>query len=124
MTRIAAVVLVLVGVAVLPATGSAQDLQDGMWSGTMTPPDGTDVPITYQVSHPNAELAITFVSPMGNSSFSDIRFEDGVLLFSWSPGPLLECELEPQEKGGYYGDCIDDSGTTGQLRMTPPGDEE
>ncbi len=40
------------------------------------------------------------------------------------PGPTLECALEPQEDGSYYGDCVDDDGEIGQLQMIPATGQE
>jgi hypothetical protein len=116
---------VLVGVLVYPSVSLAQDLVDGTWSGTMNPPNGGgEVALEYQVTHPDGKFAIVMVSPMGRMPFSDIEFSDGMLGFTWQPGPLVECQLEPQELGGYSGDCIDEAGGTGQLRMAPPAQTE
>jgi hypothetical protein len=116
---------VLVGVMVYPSASLAQDLVDGTWSGTMTPPNaGGEVALEYEVTHPEGKLAIVMASPMGWMPFSNIEFSDGMLRFTWQPGPVVECQLEPQVSGGYYGDCIDETGGTGQLRMVPPAQTE
>lgn len=124
MTRIAVVALVLVAVVSMPVTGSAQDLQDGVWTGTVSPPGGEDVDVTYEVSHEGSELAVKMVTPMGNFPFAEVRFEEGVLLFSWSPGPVLECRLDPDDDGSYYGDCVEEDDEPGQLLMVPPVADE
>ena len=112
----------LVTVLAYPSVGRAQDLLDGTWSGAMTQPGGNgEVYLEYQVTHPQGKLTVVMASPMGRLSFSDIEFSDGMLRFAWQPGPLVECRLAPQDGGGYYGDCVDETGATGQLRMVPPG---
>jgi len=116
---------VLVGVAAYPSASLAQDLVDGTWSGAMTPPNGGgEVALEYEVAHPEGKLAIVMASPMGRVPFSDIEFSNGMLRFTWQPGPMVECQLEPQDIGGYYGDCIDETGRTGHLRMVPPAQTE
>lgn len=122
MQRICAMLgAVLVAVLAYPSVARAQDLVDGTWSGTMTQPNARGpLPLEYQITHVDDDLAIVMVSPMGRMPFSDIEFSDGALRFSWQPGPLIECQLEPQDDGGYSGDCVDQDGGTGQLRMVPP----
>lgn len=112
---------VLVAVLAYPSVARAQELVDGTWSGTMTQPNaGKPLPLEYQVSHADDDLVIVMLTPMGRMPFSDIEFSDGVLRFTWQPGPLIECRLEPQDDGGYYGDCVAEDGAKGQLRMVPP----
>lgn len=123
MRRIFALLAIaLVGLLVHPHPSSAQDgLVNGTWSGTMTQPkDGEVLAIEYHVTHHDGKLAIAIATPMGRFPFSDISLSGGVLRFTWQPGPLIDCQLEPQRDGGYLGDCVDQSGATGQLLMVPP----
>ncbi len=116
---------VLVAVLAYSSEARAQDLADGTWSGTMTQPNASrPLRLEYQVTHVDDDLVIVMLSPMGRMPFSDIEFSDGVLRFTWRPGPLIECQLEPQDDGGYYGDCVDEDGAKGQLRMVPPAGAE
>jgi len=112
---------VLVAVLACPSVARAQDLVNGTWSGAMTQPNASGpLPLEYEVSHVDDDLAIVMLSPMGRMPFSDIEFSAGILRFTWRPGPLIECQLEPQDDGGYFGDCVDEDGGTGRLRMVPP----
>lgn len=98
---------------------------DGTWSGTMTQPnDGEELALEYHVTHQDGNLAIEIVTPMGRFAFSDISFVGGALRFSWQPGPLIDCRLAPLDDGGFLGDCVDESGATGQLHMVPPAPAE
>lgn len=111
----------LLAVLAYPSVARAQDLVDGTWSGTMTQPNARGpLSLEYEITHDDDGLAIVMVSPMGRMRFSGIEFSDGVLRFTWHPGPLVECQLEPQGDGGYSGDCVDQGGARGQLRMVPP----
>ncbi len=112
---------VLVAVLACPSEARAQDLVDGTWSGAMTQPNARGpLQLEYEITHDDDDLAIVMLSPMGRMPFSDIQFSDGVLRFTWQPGPLIECQLAPQDDGGYYGDCVDEDGGIGRLRMVPP----
>ena len=102
---------------------AAQELVPGTWTGAMMPPDGGEVPLTYTVAHTDGALAITLVAPMGEFPFREIGFDNGALTFVLTPGTRLECALDPQEDGSYYGDCVDEEGDTGQMRMIPPAAE-
>ncbi len=124
MNRIGILIIALT-LGVLGTTGAmAQDLADGTWTGSMMPPGGDEAAVEYTVSHEDGQLAISLASPMGEFPFSDIGFEDGALTFAWTPGPTIECALEPQEDGSFYGDCEDEDGGIGQLRMIPPVEED
>ena len=116
---------VLVAVLAYPSVTRAQDMVEGTWSGTMTQPDASrPLPLKYQVSRVDDDLVIVMLSPMGRMPFSDIEFSDGVLRFTWQSGPLIQCQLEPQDDGGYSGDCVAEDGAKGQLRMVPPAGVE
>ena len=124
MNRIGVLMIALTLSVLLTKSATAQDLADGTWTGSMMPPGSDEAPVEYTVSHEDGQLAISILSAMGEFPFSDIGFEDGALTFTWTPGALIECALEPQEDGSYYGDCEDEDGGIGQLRMIPPAGED
>ena len=101
---------------------SAQGLQAGTWTGTMTPPNESAAAVTFTVAGSGDSLAVTMVLPgMGSAPFSEIRWDAGKLLFQWHAGDtLVKCELAKQDNGGYRGPCTDDKGMTGHIDMTPP----
>ncbi|MGE0353240.1 MAG: hypothetical protein AB7I33_09935 [Gemmatimonadales bacterium] len=99
----------------------AQSLKLGTWTGTVIPPDGDPVAVTFDVAMTGDTLKVTMHVPEAPSfEFSKIRFEEGKLLFSWMPGPEVRCTLVPADDGSYSGDCIDDTGESGTMSMVPP----
>lgn len=106
-----------------PGVLFARPLEEGIWSGTMTPPtvrQATEV--TYEVTYEDGNLSITMRASGGREArFAEIRFDEGRLLFSWIAGGLtLQCALEPQEDGSYRGSCASEGGSPGRLEMIPP----
>lgn len=118
--------LVAVAWAVLLALpGSAQELPAGMWTGSVTSPDGDFIEVEYEVALGEEGLEIAIIPPAGLATedrfeFGDVALDDGVLTFSWSPGVWLDCALDLQEDGSYEGECVDEGGTSGILKMVPP----
>lgn len=120
-----AAVFAVLTLAVAPAA-TAQSLEEGTWTGTMTPPgDGDGVEISYEVTMDGDALMIALLPPTDAGAdadryeFSEVRIEDGNLVFWWQPGPRVDCVLEPLDDG-YEGECSDESGETGILSMFPP----
>ena len=99
----------------------AQKLAPGTWTGKGVDPGGEEFPITFEVDTAADSLRITMVGPDGERmGLTNLRFEEGKLLFTWSPGIVINCVLSPVEGGGFSGPCTDDSGGTGIITMTPP----
>jgi len=127
MKRILLAAVFAVFTVALAPHATAQSLEEGMWTGTMTPPgDGDGVEIGYEVKMDGDVLMIALLPPEGEGAdddryeFSEVRMEDGNLVFWWQPGPRVDCVLEPLEDG-FEGECTDESGGTGILSMFPPG---
>lgn len=99
----------------------AQTMTPGTWTGKGVDPGGEEFPITFEVTTAGDSLSITMLGPDGERmELSQIRFEEGKLLFRWSPGIVIDCILSPVEGGGFSGPCTDESGGTGLITMTPP----
>jgi hypothetical protein len=99
----------------------AQSLADGTWTGKGVDPGGDEFPLSFEVSHSGDSLQIAMVGPDGERMpLTRIRFEEGKLLFTWEPGPRIDCTLSPVEGGGFSGPCTDEDGGTGIITMTPP----
>lgn len=111
----------------VPPAAVAQSLDEGMWTGTMETPGGEVVDLRYEVKKDGDALKIALLPPeeVGADSdryeFSDVRMEDGNLVFWWQPGPRVDCVLEPIEDGAYDGECSTADGDSGYLTMVPPG---
>jgi hypothetical protein len=112
----------LLALIVASTTGlQAQKLASGTWTGKGVDPGGEEFPITFEVQTTGDSISIAMVGPDGERiDLTEIHFADGKLLFKWSPGPIISCELSPVDGGGYSGPCTDDSGGTGIITMTPP----
>jgi hypothetical protein len=108
---------------------TAQSLEEGRWTGTMEAPDGDVVDLTYEVKKDGDVLTIALLPPEGVGAdadryeFSDVRMEDGNLVFWWQPGPRVDCVLEPVDDGAYDGECSVENGESGFLTMVPPGED-
>jgi len=122
MRRTFAGLIAIAAFVALPGTAAGQDLAHGTWTGTVTPPEGTEVAVTYEVTHPDGKLTVLMKTPMGDFPFLGIGFDEGALLFGWKPGDTtLQCRLVPSDDGGYLGDCLDKEDRSGTVRMVPPG---
>jgi hypothetical protein len=104
-----------------PAVAAAQKLEAGTWTGTVAPPDGGALEVTYEVKVAGDTVAITIVAAgQGSFAFNDVKVANGKLTFTWAPGPTLKCELALREDKSWAGPCTDPGGSTGQLTMIPP----
>ena len=112
----------LLALVVAATTGlQAQKLAPGTWTGKGVDPGGEEFPITFEVQATGDSVSMAMIGPDGERmDLTEIHFEDGKLLFKWSPGPVISCALSPVEGGGYSGPCTDESGGTGVITMTPP----
>ena len=99
----------------------AQELERGTWTGTMSPPQGASVAVTYEVGETDGALSIVMSAPgLGQSmTFSDVKLNGDELTFWWEPGSRVDCTLLRKEDGSFEGICTDGSGE-GTLRMLPP----
>lgn len=117
-SRVGLVLTLLTGVT---AGLNAQSLKPGTWTGQGVDPGGGEFELTFDVQTVGDSLTITMVSPEGEKfELSQIRFEGKNLHFRWEPGIVVNCVLSPVDGGGYSGPCIDESGGSGVLSMTPP----
>jgi hypothetical protein len=104
-------------------SAGAQEIEPGAWTGTLTPPGGADVAVTYEVGDANGALSIVMNNPqLGDIEFNDARLEGDQLTFWFAPGTRVECTLTRKEDRSFDGSCSDGRGADGQgaLTMTPP----
>lgn len=101
----------------------AQTLTQGVWSGSITLPDGTAEELVFQVSvADDGEVTIVMGEDDAEVQLRDIGFEEGNLQFSWATGEqIIRCSLAPRDDGSYAGTCEDPGGPLGEVTMTPPG---
>jgi hypothetical protein len=111
------VALITLGVA---TPSAAQELQLGTWTGTLFPPDGTGVAVTYEVGQTDGTLSIVMsTAELGDMPFSDARLEGDELTFWWEPGTRVDCALQRREDGSFEGSCAAGNGE-GAISMVPP----
>lgn len=114
----------LAAVAIMAAPLNAQlALPDGEWTGNITPPEGAAIGVRYRVANDSADRRLVIVIAEESFVASDLRVEDGVLHFNWTPGPEVECRLERREGSDYMifeGTCGDKESGIGRIRMVAP----
>jgi hypothetical protein len=107
-----------------PATAEARraaatKLASGTWTGTIAGPNGNANPVEFEVTSAKDSATIVILGRGNRYPASSVRFENGALRFSWSPGPTVECVLAPDSDGGFAGPCTDGN-APGQVVMKPP----
>ena len=99
----------------------AQEMELGMWTGTMNPPGGEGVPVTYRVDINDGALQIVMNNvQLGDMLFNEPRVSGGELTFWWEPGTRVDCVLMRKEDGSFEGTCSAGNGD-GAITMVPPG---
>ena len=102
----------------------AQELEQGTWTGTLTPPPGIEVPVTFEVGGTDGALSIVMTAPLVEPPmvFNDVKLDGDELTFWWAPDIRLDCRLLRKEDGSFEGPCSDGSGPAGEgiLKMLPP----
>jgi hypothetical protein len=120
-TRSLAVAALLMSGAMAPA--AAQELTHGVWTGTMTPPGGRPVTVTYEVGLLDGVLAVAMRSLMVQEviRFREVRLVGDELTFWWEPGVRVDCTLRRTAEGAFEGPCAAGGGDeAGALTMVPP----
>lgn len=124
---IAVAVFGLAGVAATDAQEAASQetrLTEGMWTGTVYPPDGELIELEYEVSYGEEGLAIVLYPPaetgVGSVTADDPVYEALTLTFTLVVGDTIMCTLFEEEDGHLEGDCVDSSGEPALMTMFPP----
>lgn len=105
-----------------PIGASAQDIATGTWTGTISPPGGSPLEITYEVAATADGFSVLVNGPGEPLPGSDVVVGDDRLTFTFEPGTPVDCVLMLQDDGRYEGECVDAGGDPGVLVMIPPGD--
>jgi hypothetical protein len=107
-----------------PAAVAAQKLEAGQWTGTVTPPNGQALQVTFDVAANGDSTTITMnAGPMGAQPLADIKILADRITFTFTPGPVVSCTLMLRKDKSYQGDCLDPDGGKGVILMTPPKKE-
>jgi hypothetical protein len=112
--------LLLFGLSV-PAVCSAQSLKAGLWTGTVTPPEGGETVVTYDVTVHGDSLGIVIhAGEHGDFTVENGKHVDGTISFVFHPGPRVTCTLSRTEDGSFAGPCLEDDGSQATVTMVPP----
>jgi len=103
-----------------PLALSAQKLTPGVWTGTVSPPDGPTISATFDVRVRGDTTSITIRAEPGEFVLSDIKVSADRLTFTFSAGTTVRCTLMLRDDKSYSGDCTDDEGGKGVIVMNPP----
>ena len=110
--------------ALLWARPASAQLAHGTWTGTVTPPGGDVIEVSYEVGETDGALSVVMSSLdiEGAMEFHDVKVEEGQMTFWWDPGVRIDCTLQANESGGFQGKCTDGTGPSGEgtLVMVPP----
>ena len=116
-------VLLLLALAV-PATicsGQSSTVKPGKWTGSVTPPNGEETPVTADVTVNGDSLGIVLhAGEHGDFSTTGGFHKEGTITFSFEPGPVVHCTLTKNTEGSYVGECVEDSGDVAQITLVPP----
>jgi hypothetical protein len=101
----------------------AQTIKAGIWTGTITDPDGKTSEVKYDVKIIGDALSIVMKSKtMGDYPLDDIDLGKAKLSFSFFTGSLINCSLDMRTNGSYSGRCKGTDGTSWTITMIPSKD--
>lgn len=117
--------LLLVGVVLMACPSGASRLQDGRWTGTLTPMNHPDMqtPIALDVRTTGGSIEIVILGPDGGTlPAREIDFDDDTLAFTFDEpeaGIPLRCDWTRQPDGGFAGRCTDPEGKWAHFEVDP-----
>lgn len=110
----------------LAACASPERLDEGRWTGTLTPMNHPEManPVAYDVGYAGDTLRIALVGPGGGTlPTRDVRLTADTLHFAFNEPEEqvpLRCALGREPTGGFAGRCTDASGQWARFTMQPP----
>jgi hypothetical protein len=118
-------------VCLLAACAASPVLEEGRWTGTLTPMNHPEMetPVGYEVRHADEGLSIVVIGPGGERvPARRPRLEGDTLTFSFvepADQVLLTCTLartRPPDSptAGFAGRCVDPTGKWAQFTMRRP----
>lgn len=109
----------------LAACGPSTRLEEGRWTGTLTPMNHPEManPVAYEVRYEDDALTIDLAGPGGASlSTRDLRLTADSLYFTFDEPEedvALDCALG-RDADGFVGRCTDAEGKWARFTMQPP----
>lgn len=121
MKRLATLLVAALPLLAFTPAAAQQKLEAGKWTGTVTPPEGATVDVTYDVTVKGDTLGITVsAGDHGSFTFNEVKLNANTLTFWFTPGPRVDCSLNRREDGAFAGSCKDSEGGTATMLMVPP----
>ena len=96
---------------------------EGEWVGTMTPPYGEVIAVSYDVDvNENGGLSIDLSHRyFGTFELWNVQMVGDTLGFGWAPvDVVMECKLARTGREAFEGYCEDESGQLGGMTMRRP----
>lgn len=118
--------LLCVALCLLAACSSSPHLQEGRWSGTLTPMNHPEMatPVAYEVGYEGDTLTIVLLGPGGDTvPTRTVRLAADTLYFTFvepEESVPLDCTLGREDAGGFAGRCADAAGKWARFTMRPP----
>ena len=118
-------IVTLLAMSVTPPIG-AQELTSGTWTGTMSPPGGGSLAVSYEVDVSDGALSIVMSANGQSLSLNEVALDGDALTFWWEPGTRVNCRLLRREDGSFAGTCSEGTGADGEgtLTMVPPSGQD
>ena len=112
-------------ITLIAACSAPSTLQEGTWTGGLTPMNHPDmvVPLTYEVSRVEGQVSIVLKNGEIPTPTRAVKIEDDMLTFVFNEPEAnveLTCALARQADAGYAGRCTDAEGKWAHFTMTPP----
>ncbi len=122
------VIACIVTACSVAACGNSPRLEEGRWTGALTPMNHPDManPVQYDVSYDGDVLTLLLIGPDGDSVRTDNpRLVEDTLFFTFDEPEedvRLDCALGRRSaaEGGFAGRCTDPTGQWARFTMNPP----
>ncbi len=99
MKRMLAGLGISTGLAMLvTASVSAQELEPGTWTGTMSPPGNESVSVSYEVGETDGALSIVMSATGRSISLNEVALDGDELTFWWEPGPRVDASNRHRDR--------------------------
>ena len=119
-------IFVLISLLAACSAPSQHALQEGTWTGGLTPMNHPDmvIPLTYEVGRADGHLSLVLINEETRTPTRDVALDGDTLSFVFNEpeeNVTLTCALGRQADASYAGRCTDTEGKWGHFTMTPPG---